>query len=307
MPTVSIIVPTLNDIEYISKALESIFVQSFKDYEIIIVDGGSTDGTLEVLKQYEGKITFFRQKGKGVSQAKNEAIGRAKGEYITFLDADDLWYPEKLKVQIYFLNAHPEYGFCSSDVDFFNEEGIIINGAISREKNPRSGLVFDDLFCNNFISSATIFLRRNCFDKAGLFNESIFFAEDTDMWLRIAKYFQLGYIPRILAKYRVHAQARTQQFDKHYASLERIYEKLIKDDPQYFSKRKSLIRRAYYNLYRRWAYRYFEVKEYQLAREIYIRALKHQPSSFICWKYILATFLPKKMIDSLRVLKSKRW
>ncbi len=305
MYPVSIIVPTFNDKKFVSDALNSIFAQSYTDYEVIVVDGGSTDGTLEILKQYEGKITLFRQKGRGVSQAKNEAIGRAKGEYITFLDADDLWYPEKLKIQVEFLNTHPEYGFCSSDVDFFNEEGIFIKGAIRQEKNPRSGQVFDELFRNNFISSATIFLRRECFDKAGLFNERIFYAEDTDMWLRIAKYFQLGYIPRSLAKYRVHAQARTQQFDKHYGSMEQIYRSLINDDPRYFSKRKLLIRNVYYNLYRRWAYRYFEVKEYRLARKIYLKAIKHQPLNFICWKYTLSTFLPKKMINSLREVKAK--
>jgi len=305
MATVSIIVPTFNDQRYVSDALKSIFSQSYTDYEIIVVDGGSTDGTLEVLKQQEGKITFFRQQGKGVSQAKNEAIGRSKGEYITFLDADDLWYPDKLKIQVDFLNAHPEYGFCSSDVDFFNKKGIMVKGAISQEKKPRSGNVFDELLSNNFISSATIFLRRECFDKAGVFNEKNFYAEDTDMWLRIAKYFQLGYIPRVLSKYRVHALARTQQFDKHYASLERIYGKLIKDDPKYFSKRKSLIGKAYYNLYRRWAYRYFEAKDYKSARQIYLKALKYQPFSFICWKYTLATFLPEKIIHKLRVVKAK--
>ena len=210
-PEVSIIVPTLNDREYIEDALRSIFAQTYTDYEVIVVDGGSTDGTEKIAGGYSNRIIFFQQRGSGVSQARNEAIRKAKGRYITFLDADDLWYSDKLKIQHEFMEEHPGYGFCSSDVDFFDQTGITIKGAIQAEKKLRSGYVFNELFTNNFISSATIFLRRECFEKAGLFDEDIFFAEDTDMWLRVAKEFELGYIPHSLAKYRVHPQARTQQ------------------------------------------------------------------------------------------------
>lgn len=304
MPRVSIIIPTLNDGEYISDALRSVFAQTYRDFETVVVDGGSDDGTWEILEENRSRLEFFRQKGKGVSQAKNEAIGKARGEYIAFLDGDDLWYPDKLRIQIEFLDDHPEFGFSSSDVDFFNEGGIIIKGAISREKEPHSGYVFDDMFKNNFISSATIILRRGCFEKAGFFDEEIFYAEDTDMWLRVAKDFQLGYIPTSLAKYRVHPGARTQEFIKHYGSLAGIYRKLNALYPDYFEERKALLKTAYFNLYRRWGYRHFESGEYRRARRQYFKALRNRPVSLLAWKYLLATFLPKQLIRLIKVKRS---
>ena len=304
MPTVSVIVPTLDDRDYLEEALKSILAQSFWDYEVIVVDGGSSDQSLAVIRRYEKRISWFRQSGKGVSRAKNEAIAKARGEYITFLDGDDLWYPEKLEIQVNFLSDHPEYGFCSSDVDFFDEEVIIIKGAISTEKKPRSGYVFDELFTNNFISSATIMLRRECFDRVGNFDEEIFFAEDTDMWLRVAKEFKLGYIPKSLAKYRVHPGARTQQFAKHYASLEKIYGKLNQLYPEYFRQRPTLLRAARFNLYRRWAYRHFEAGEYAASRRLFIKALKYNPRSIFAWKYILSSFLPASLIQAVKAKKN---
>ena len=290
----------MNDDAYLGQALESAFAQSRPPEEIIVVDGGSTDGTGEILQSYGDRISWFRQEGKGVSRAKNQAIARAGGDYIAFLDADDLWYPEKLKIQVDFLNGHPEFGFCSSDVDFFNEEGTFIQGAIKAEKKPHSGYVFDDLFTNNFISSATIMLRRECFERAGLFDGEIFYAEDTDMWLRVAKEFQLGYIPQSLAKYRVHPGARTQEFAKHYASLEKIYEKLNRLYPEYFHQNPALLRAARFHLYRRWAYRHFAAGEYSASRRIYFKVLRQKPMDRSTWAHVAASFLPPAMIAKLR-------
>ena len=300
MNSVSVIVPCLNAGPYIRGALDSILGQTRLPEEIIVADGGSTDGAVEVLESYRERVAWFRQEGKGVSRAKNQAIARAKGDYIAFLDADDLWYPEKLEIQFDFLNGHPEFGFCSSDVDFFNEEGTFIKGAIRAEKKPHSGYVFDDLFTNNFISSATIMLRRECFERAGLFDEEIFYAEDTDMWLRVAREFELGYISQSLAKYRVHPGARTQEFAKHYASLEKIYEKLNRLYPEYFHQNQTLIRSARFNLYRRWAYRHFAAGEYAASRRIYFKVLRQKPMDRSTWAHVVASFLPPAMIAKLR-------
>ena len=296
MPTVTVIIPSLNQGQYIGEALDSLFAQTFRDYEVIVVDGGSTDGTETVVRRYRNKIQFFRQDGKGGSRAKNQALERARGKLIAFLDADDAWYPDKLAKQVALLETHPEYGFCSSDVDFFDATGIIIKGAIAAEKKPRSGMVFDDLLVNNFISSATVMLRRECFEKVGRFDEEIFYAEDTEMWLRVAKEFSLGYLPKCLARYRVRPEARSQSFARHYASLAGIYAKLNRQDPQYFRERPGLLRAAYVHLYRRWAYRHFEAGEYAAARRIYLRVLRYASLDRSTWIPLVATFLPPNVI-----------
>lgn len=302
MPIVAVIIPSLNQGQYIGEALDSVFAQTFRDYEVIVVDGGSTDGTRETVGRYGDKVHFFRQDGKGVSRAKNQALDRSRSGYIAFLDADDAWYPDKLAKQVALLEAHPEYGFCSSDVDFFDATGIIIKGAIATEKKPRSGMVFDDLLVNNFISSATIMLRRECFEKVGRFDEEIFYAEDTEMWLRVAKEFSLGYLPESLARYRVRAEARSQSFARHYASLASSFSKLRRLYPEYFSARLPLLRAAYANLYRRWGYRHFEAGEYSAARRIYLQALRYASLDRSVWSHLAATFLPASMISKLRGL-----
>jgi glycosyltransferase involved in cell wall biosynthesis len=299
-PFVTVIVPSLNQGQYIGEALDSIFAQTYKDYEVIVVDGGSTDGTAAAVGRYGDKVLFFRQSGKGVSRAKNQALERARGRFIAFLDADDAWYPDKLARQVALLEDHPEYGFCSSDVDFFDETGITIRSAIGAEKKPRSGMVFDDLFANNFISSATIILRRECFEKVGRFDEEIFYAEDTEMWIRVAKEFSLGYISESLSRYRVRPEARSQSFARHYASLALSYGKLKGLYPDYFAARPALLRSAYFNLYRRWAYRHFAVGEYAEARKIYLRALRYAPLDRSAWVHLVASYLPRGIIERLK-------
>lgn len=302
MPSVSVIVPSLNQGQFIGEALDSVLAQTFRDFEVIVVDGRSTDGTAGVVARYGDPIQFFRQSGKGISRAKNQALERARGKYIAFLDADDAWYPQKLARQVALLQEYPEYGFCSSDVDFFDETGVTIRGAIAAEKKPRSGMVFDDLFVNNFISSATIILRRECFEKAGRFDEEIYYAEDTEMWLRVAKEFALGYIPESLSRYRVRPDARSQSFSRHYASLAAAYGRLQAADPEYFARHSGLLRAAYAQLYRRWAYRHFEAGEHAAARRIYLRALRYASLDRSVWSHLAATLLPSGMISKLRGL-----
>jgi len=295
-----VVIPCLNDAAYIREALDSVFGQTLPPEEIIVADGGSTDGTADILNSYRGRLTWFRQEGKGVSAAKNQAVARTRGEYIAFLDADDLWYPEKLERQTALLDRCPEYGFCSSDVDFFDESGVFIHGAIGTEKQPRSGYVFDELFVNNFISSATIMLRRFCFDRVGGFDENIRFAEDTEMWLRVAKEFRLGYIPEVLAAYRVRRSSRSFQFAEHYRSLGGTFDRFLGKYPDYFKARPGLMRNARYNLYRRWGYRHFEVGEYRRARGLFLRALRRRPSAGMIWKYLAASLLPPSVLRKLR-------
>ena len=306
MSRISVIIPCLNDAAYIRQALESVFAQTRLPDEVIVVNGGSTDGTLEILAEYGERVAVFRQEGKGVSRAKNQAARRATGDYLSFLDADDFWYPEKLLRQEKLMESHTEYGFCSSDVDFFNEDGVLIHAAISKEKQPRSGEVFPDLFRNNFISSATVFLRKSCFEASGGFPEETYYAEDTELWLRMAKSFQLGYIPEALAAYRVREDSRSQQFNLHYASVESIHSRLAAEHPEYFQAHPELLSQARYNLYVRWGWRNFDIGLCRQARRQYARALRIYPWKLVPWKYVLLSLLPGCFLKSLRGLIGRK-
>src|SRR5690349_3602213 len=107
MPKVSVIIPTYNRAQFIARAVDSVLEQTYKDFEIIVIDDGSSDNTQEILKAYEGKIRYVYQQNKGISAARNRGIQEAKGEYIAFLDSDDVWKPEKLSVQVAILDVNP--------------------------------------------------------------------------------------------------------------------------------------------------------------------------------------------------------
>lgn len=305
MSRISVIIPCLNDEAYIREALESVFAQTRAPDEIIVADGGSSDGTPAILDSFRDRVTWFVQEGKGVSKAKNQAVARASGDYIAFLDADDRWYPAKLEKQAALLDSHPEYGFCSSDVDFFNGTGIIIRGAIGKEKKPRSGEVFDELLVNNFISSATIFLRKEVFERVGGFDEEIFYAEDTEMWLRSAREFRLGYIPEVLSAYRVRGESRSGRFALHYGSLEKTFARFEERDPEYFRSRPGLLPAARAHLYRRWGWRHFQAGEYREARGLFLKLLRQKPGSGFAWKYLALSCLPPALVARARLLRAR--
>jgi hypothetical protein len=204
MPQVSVIIPTYNHAQFLRGAIESVLHQSFKDYEIIIIDDGSTDSTQQVVKPYLKSCLYIYQENKGRGGARNTGLKKAQGEYIAFLDADDLWLPEKLKIQINYLKAHPELAFVFSDF-------IVISS--SGEKIRHIGGFKKDLLHliqENFIPTLTVVAKKECFEKVGFFNETLPYAEDYEMWLRITQSYSLGYLPQVLAKYRASDYSKFQ-------------------------------------------------------------------------------------------------
>jgi glycosyltransferase involved in cell wall biosynthesis len=182
-PLVSVIIPTYNRAAMVGRAIESVLAQSFRDYELIVVDDGSDDGTGQALSGYRDRITVLRQSNRGVSAARNRGIRQSKGRLIAFLDSDDLWLPEKLSRQISFFRDRPEALICQT------EEIWIRNG---RRVNPKkrhrklSGDIFLPSLELCLVSPSAVMLRRPLFDKIGWFDESLPACEDYDLWLRIS-------------------------------------------------------------------------------------------------------------------------
>ena len=197
MSKVSIIIPTFNRRDYITIALDSVLKQTYKDYEIIIIDDGSSDDTKEVLKPYQDNIRYFYQDNKGIPTTRNKGIKEAQGDYIAFLDSDDYWLPEKLERQIECFSRNSHYGMvatrCSS---------ITPDGKLRKKNRPgKSGWVLTDLFKANFIRTSSAMIKKECFEKVGLFDESLPECEEYDLWLRIAREYPVGFINEPLAVY----------------------------------------------------------------------------------------------------------
>jgi len=225
MPKISIIIPVYNAEKFISETIESVIAQTYQDWEIIAVDDGSTDKTPEILKEYEKKLSkklrVITQKNSGVSIARNTGIAAAKGEYIAFLDHDDLWMPEKLEKQIKLLDSNKELGLVYSDSYMIDESGNLkkdtfINSIMSKnilQSKVFRGNIFNELFCVDFIPLLTTIVRKDVFDKVGMFNPKYKISEDYDLFLKIARIYPADFIKQPLAKYRIHSGGASKNLE----------------------------------------------------------------------------------------------
>jgi glycosyltransferase involved in cell wall biosynthesis len=194
---VSIIIPTYNRASYIQKALDSVFKQTYRDFEVIVIDDGSSDNTKEVLQKYGNRIRYSYQDNHGISHARNTGIRNSKGDYIAFLDSDDYWLPEKLNRQIELFHTNPEYGMVASCC-----ASIRLDGSYRDKNRPgKSGWILKDLFQANFIRTSSAVIKKDCFDRVGVFDEQLKECEEYDLWLRIAAQFPIGFINESLAVY----------------------------------------------------------------------------------------------------------
>lgn len=202
---VSVIIPCFNASQYISEAISSVLNQTYSNYEIIVIDDGSTDNTKTAIEIHFHSIKYFYKDNGGPASARNLGIAKANGEYIAFLDADDYWLPDKLALQIDVLKTNSQYGLIHSNY-LIREEGRDLYPRFLTHKPP-SGNVFESLFIDNHIGNLTVVIRRECLEAIGRFDESreLISIEDYEFWLRIARSFEIRYIDKPVAVYRVHA------------------------------------------------------------------------------------------------------
>ncbi len=191
VPTVSVIIPTFNRAWTLSSAIDSVLAQSFQDFELIIVDDGSTDNTNALLTQYGDTIKVLPQANRGVSAARNRGIHAARGRLIAFLDSDDEWMPEKLAVQVEFFKQNPTLQICQTE-EIWIRKGQHVNPK-KRHKKP-SGDIFKPSLHLCLVSPSAVMLRRALFERVGFFDEALPACEDYDMWLRISCHYPVGLI-----------------------------------------------------------------------------------------------------------------
>ncbi len=206
-PLISVIIPTYNMAEYVGEAIDSVLSQTYKNIEIIIVDDGSKDNTREILKRYNSCIKYIYQENKGLSAARNTGIRVSKGAFLAFLDADDMWLPEKLECQIRLISIYNTVGIVGCSDYIINEETKIIE-LFQRNNDPCKKGLLKTLFMRNMVSGGSeALVRRECFEKVGLFDERLKSAEDWDMWLRISTFYEIKFAKEYLTKIRVRSDS----------------------------------------------------------------------------------------------------
>ena len=208
-PAVSVIMPTYNRADYLKKAVQSVLNQTINNFEIIVINNYSTDDTLDVIKAFnDGRIKVINFKNEGIiAKARNQGIMQSIGKYITFLDDDDLWCPDKLELQIKYLDEHPEFDLVYSNALIIDEHGNK-NGLLMNSKQAKTGRVFLNLLYENFVPILTVLMKREIFESIGPLTEdtSMIGREDYECWLRASLKYNFGYIDKPLALYRIHSE-----------------------------------------------------------------------------------------------------
>lgn len=202
-PLVTVVVPTYQGEAFLRATLDSVLAQTFRDFELVVCDDGSTDGTLSILGSYGDRLRLVKQRNRGVAAARNRAATSARGEFLAFLDHDDLWEPEMLATLVPLLRADPGVGLVYSDALVIDKEGAV-RGRRGRYLRYREGEVFDDLLRGNFIPVETTLMRTALFRELGGCDEGLRYLEDYELCLRVARRARIGFHPDPLARYRVH-------------------------------------------------------------------------------------------------------
>ena len=230
--------PAYNAAKYIKETIESVLSQSYSDWELIIIDDGSTDNTLVIVKQYatsNAQIRYIYQENKGQSFARNRGIEEAKGKYIAFLDADDLFLPTKLEKQIKFLENNPECGVSYCKIYHFFEDN---KQKLFYNSQPHySGDIFEKVLAQNFVNPLAVVLRKEILDKYGAFKEDWRRVDEQYLWVKLAfSGVKFCYLDNPLAYYRVHSQSLSNQAQyiletsEKYLELIDLVEKWKNDD-----------------------------------------------------------------------------
>ncbi|MBN2424439.1 MAG: glycosyltransferase [Calditrichaceae bacterium] len=226
---ISVVIPVFNRATLIERAIKSVLNQSESPYEIIVVDDGSTDNTSEILLKFRAEIKIITQDNKGVSLARNRGINAARGEWISFLDSDDEWLPDKLEHARKFHELNPQYAIFQSE-EIWVRNGKRVNPQIKHKKY--GGWLFNRSLPLCIVSPSAVVIHRQVFEKAGLFDEHFPVCEDYDLWLRVSRYYEIGLdpIPGII-KYGGHAD----QLSRKYWGMDRYRVKAIEkhlQDPE---------------------------------------------------------------------------
>jgi len=226
-PKVSVIIPAYNQANFIDKAIESVLRQTYQDFEIIIINDGSEDNTEEIVKSYSDfRIHYIcHANNMGVSEARNIGIRASRGDYIALLDSDDEFLPERLGKQVQLLQKESsEIGVVCSWLFNIDKKGNYISKRCLPKKD---GYIYEDLLSTNPISVPTMLIRKECFEKVGIFDNLLDGQEDWDMWIRIAKCYKFALIKVPLAKRRIHPNRISYDLERKNITANRIIKKYM--------------------------------------------------------------------------------
>lgn len=294
MPQVSVIIPTYRRPEFLRKAIASVLTQTFRDFEVIVVDDASNDDTSEVVRSItDTRIRYIpHETNKGGGATRNTGIRNAHGEYIAFLDDDDEWLPEKLELQIKVLaNSPPEVGGVYSGYQKIERTtGELIGSHVPTKKGNLANVLLD----YNWVgSTSSVLLRKECVEKVGLFDESLPSLQDYDLWIRISRDFHFAFVSKPLVIYYIHNNKISTNPEAFRQGLEIMMSKL--------GNSSSTLRKNYWYRFIRLGVLYCLNGETKKGRKAYYKAIRlyplHVKPYLILCLTLLGTDVFRKVMD----------
>lgn len=306
-PLVSVVIPTYNRSGYVVEALDSVLRQTYPDYEVIVVDDGSTDGTHEALKPYRDRIRYVRQENLGEGAARNLGVSHARGEYVAFLDSDDMWEPEFLAATMEAFKRFPEARMVTTNFKMINAEGETIAAKIGK-RSPNSFFTTTSLLDEDWRTIGMPVAHRESLMSVGKFKEWKVGA-DMNMWLRFSLHFPIAHVPLCLQIHRCHkgsnAEDRTAFVEQDILSLKKFIEEhasllLDKNHP-------PCLRRMVTYVHRNGVYLHLCNGRLKEARACLWPAIRYAPFRPKNYAYLLFTYLPPSAYAKARRLKIMLW
>jgi glycosyltransferase involved in cell wall biosynthesis len=303
MASVSIIIPCYNQARFVAAAVESALGQRDPDVEVIVVDDGSTDGVAAALAEYRGRVTVLRQENRGLAGARNSGLRVARGDYMLFLDSDDLLEPDAVGRLRVLLQGRLECGLAYCAWRQIDAAGTRVLG--ETHPGPHADALRGLLLRRFFFFASTALIRRNCLDQVGGFDEELPWGEDADLWLRIAQAgYGLAYLDEPLVHYRVHAGSMTAAISpRQVASWEAGLDKFFRT-PGLAPDIRALEHEARAVLHFETAGRYCRTGLVAAAREQLAEALRLHPQVSREWllEWVAGTALDPRTEDPIRFI-----
>lgn len=269
-PKVSVVISAFNQPAYLCLAIDSILAQTYQDFEIVVVDDGSSPAMGSAIEHYGDRVRYFYQENQGPTRAENFAISQARGEYIASIDQDDIWLPEMLARQVEILDKDPDLAFVCCAAYVIDSDGKTIK---TFESGKYYTNTFADLFDENFVIHSTVVLRKSCCDDVGVFDVDFYTNHDHELWLRLAKKYSFYYHPSLLAKYRIHDNNITKKLDLWLNDSLRLYKKSKIIEGVSFFKTQKAISKTYY----KFGQFYSQVEQFQKAAVCFLKSVMHYP------------------------------
>lgn len=300
---ISVIIPTYNSDKYICEAIDSVLCQTYVDYEIIVIDDGSTDNTKKIIFDHYPMVKYHFVQNGGAASARNFGILKAQGELIAFLDADDKWLPQKLEKQSATFHNDNKLGMVFTENSFFNEQGVTTDKANKRERLMHGDIV-RNIFLNSYVATPTVMVLKSVFDTVGLFDESLLVAEDDNMWMRIGMKYGIELIDESLVQCRITEGSLSRKNYNIFLGVTKHIEVVRLRYPDMYRRLGvSAIRRKYSDLFFSVGYYSFSQDKYREARSNFVKSYFYYPLKLKPLLYAISTFFPLTIIEKIRYTK----